>query len=110
MEANDAEAILEATEELVREVIERNGLAADQMVSCIFTCTADLNAEFPAVAARRLGLDGVPLLCTREIDVPGALPRTIRLMLHCYAEPARTPQHVYLRGAAVLRRDLEAAQ
>ena len=110
MEANDADAILGATEELVREVIGRNSLAADQMVSCIFTCTGDLDAEFPAVAARRLGLDGVPLLCAREIDVPGSLPRTIRLMLHCYAEPERPAEHVYLREAVALRRDLEAAQ
>ena len=110
MDANDADAILDATEELVREVIGRNGLAPEQMVSCIFTCTEDLNAEFPAVAARRLGLNGVPLLCTREIDVPGSLPRTIRLMLHCYADPERPAQHVYLREAVALRRDLEAAQ
>jgi chorismate mutase len=81
------------------------------MVSCIFTCTNDLDAEFPAVAARRIGLNTVPLLCAREIDVPGSLPRVIRLMLHCYA-PAEAPpaRHVYLRDAAVLRRDLEGAQ
>ena len=107
---NDAEAILEATEELMREVIGRNSLAPDQMVSCIFTCTADLDAEFPAVAARRLGLEGVPLLCAREIAVPGSLPRTIRLLLHCYAEPDAPARHVYLREAVALRRDLEAAQ
>ena len=72
------------------------------MVSCIFTCTDDLDAEFPAVAARNIGLSGVPLLCAREIDVPGALPRVIRLLLHCYAEPgAPSPQHVYLREARV---------
>ncbi len=110
MQDNDAEAILEATEELMREVIGRNSLAPDQMVSCIFTCTADLDAEFPAVAARRLGLDGVPLLCAREIAVPGSLPRTIRLLLHCYAEPDAPARHVYLREAVALRRDLEAAQ
>ncbi len=110
MQDNDAEAILEATEELMREVIGRNSLAPDQMVSCIFTCTADLDAEFPAVAARRLGLEGVPLLCAREIAVPGSLPRTIRLLLHCYAEPDAPARHVYLREAVALRRDLEAAQ
>ena len=71
-----------ATEELVREVMERNEIVPEHMVSCIFTCTPDLDAEFPAVAARNLGLSGVPLLCTRELDVPGALPRVIRLMLH----------------------------
>ena len=89
--------------------MERNALAPEDMVSCIFTCTDDLNAEFPAVAARHLGLSGVPLLCAREIDVPGALPRVIRLLLHCYADdPAGSPR--YLREAVALRRDLEGAQ
>jgi chorismate mutase len=111
VEKNDADAILDGTEELVREVMERNRLHPDDMVSCIFTCTNDLNAEFPAVAARRLGLSSVPLLCAREIDVPGALPRVIRLLLHCYAaEGAAEPRHVYLHEARALRRDLEAAQ
>ncbi len=108
--ANDPDAILSATEELVREVMERNGLDPEHMVSRIFTCTNDLDAEFPAVAARRLGLDGVPLLCAREIDVAGALPRVIRLMVHCYADEGRAVQHVYLRDAVGLRRDLEGAQ
>ena len=107
---NDAESIVEGTQELVREVMGRNGLAADDLVSCIFTCTPDLNAEFPAVAARGLGLGAVPLICAQEIDVPGALPRVIRLMAHCHVEDGRQPQHVYLRDAAALRRDLEAAQ
>ena len=107
---NEADAILAATEELVRAVLERNALQTDDLVSCIFTCTADLDAEFPAVAARRLGLDGVPLLCAREIDVPGAVPRVIRLLVHCYRPEAAAPQHVYLRDAGALRRDLEAAQ
>ena len=110
VEENEPDAILSATEELVREVMERNSLGADQMVSCIFTCTDDLDAEFPAVAARRLGLSSVPLLCAREIDVPGALPRVIRLLLHCYAEPDSEPRHVYLREAESLRRDLQGAQ
>ena len=110
VDRNDAESILEGTEELVREVMERNGLSPDDLVSCIFTCTDDLDAEFPAVAARRLGLGAVPLLCAREMDVPGALPRVIRLMVHCYADPDAEAQHVYLRGAAGLRRDLEGAQ
>jgi len=108
VDANEADAIVSATEELVREVMNRNELAPEDLVSCIFTCTPDLDAEFPAVAARGLGLSAVPLLCAREIDVPGALPRVIRLMLHCYADgPAR---HVYLREAVSLRRDLEGAQ
>ena len=107
---NDADQILDATEELVRAVMDRNALAPDQLVSCIFTCTDDLNAEFPAVAARRLGLSAVPLLCAREVDVPGSMPRVIRLMLHCYPPDGTEPQHVYLREAVALRRDLEGAQ
>lgn len=111
VDRNDAEAIMNATEELVSEVIARNRIATGDMVSCIFTCTGDLDAEFPAVAARRLGLSAVPLLCAREIDVPGSMPRVIRLMLHCYAgEDGSDPQHVYLRDAVALRRDLEGAQ
>jgi chorismate mutase len=107
---NDADAILAATEELVHEVMERNALRIEEMVSCIFTVTDDLDAEFPAVATRRLGLSSVPLLCAREISVPGSLPRVIRLLLHCYADPDTDAQHVYLREAVSLRRDLEHAQ
>lgn len=107
---NDPEAILSATEELVDAVMERNGIGAEDMVSCIFTCTEDLDAEFPAVAARRLGLGAVPLLCAREIGVPGAMPRVIRLMLHCYPPTDAEPHHVYLREAVDLRRDLQGAQ
>jgi chorismate mutase len=110
VERNDAESILDATRELMRELMGRNGIVPDQMVSCIFTCTGDLDAQFPAVAARDLGLDGVPLLCTREIDVPGALERVIRVLLHYYGDGDHKAQHVYLREAKVLREDLEAAQ
>jgi chorismate mutase len=108
--ANEADAILEATEELVAAVMELNALEPDDLVSCIFTCTDDLDAEFPAVAARRIGLSSVPLLCAREVSVPGALPRVIRLMLHCYADEGAEPQHVYLREAVSLRKDLHGAQ
>ena len=110
VDANEKDAILDGTEELVRAVMERNGLAPEDMVSCIFTVTGDLDAAFPAEAARRLGLSSVPLLCAREIDVRDAVPRVIRLLLHCYAEDGAPAQHVYLRDAAALRRDLEAAQ
>ena len=110
VDGNERDAILDGTEELVREVMERNALAADDIVSCLFTCTDDLDAEFPAVAARRLGLSAVPLLCAREIGVPSALPRVIRLMVHCYAASDSEPRHVYLRDAVALRRDLEGAQ
>jgi chorismate mutase len=107
---NDASSILAATEELIREVMERNGLVEGNLVSCIFTATDDLDAEFPAVAARRLGLTRVPLLCSREIPVRGALPRVIRLLLHYHADEAHRPVHVYLHEARALRGDLDAAQ
>jgi chorismate mutase len=108
--ANQASAILEATDVLIRELMARNSLTADSMVSCIFTLTDDLNAEFPAVAARRLGLDRVPLLCAREVPVPGSLPRVIRALVHYYAPEDHVPNHVYLGDARVLRRDLDSAQ
>jgi chorismate mutase len=108
--SNNPETIVEATEELMRELIERNDLTPERMVSCIFTSTHDLNAEFPAVAARKLGLDTVPLLCAREIDVPGAMPSVIRALVHYYAPADHTPAHAYLGEAQDLRSDLKAAQ
>ncbi len=108
--ANEADAILDATEALMHELLGRNGLETGDLVSCLFTLTPDLNAEFPAVAAREIGLSAVPLMCAREIDVPGSLPRVIRLMVHCYADEGAPVQHVYLREAVALRRDLEGAQ
>lgn len=110
VDENDSGAILQATEELLRELMARNELEPEAMVSCIFTCTTDLDADFPAVAARSIGLSGVPLLCAREMEVPGALERVIRVMVHCYADPGREAQHVYLRGAVQLRKDLHGAQ
>jgi chorismate mutase len=110
VEANEAEAILARTEELMHEVMERNALEPEAFVSCIFTATIDLDAEFPAVAARRIGLDRVPLLCAREIDRPGALPRIIRVLVHYHAAEDHQPRHVYLGEAKALRADLEAAQ
>jgi chorismate mutase len=110
VERNEAQPILDATDELVRELLERNRLDRESVVSVIFTLTPDLDAEFPAVAARRLGLDRVPLLCAQEIAVPGALPRVIRVLVHYYAPDGHRPRHVYLRDAAGLRADLESAQ
>jgi chorismate mutase len=109
-EANTAEAILAATEELLRELIERNALEPEAMVSCLFTTTDDLDAEFPAVAARDLGLTAVPLMCCREIPVPGSMPRVIRVMLHFYGPAGHEPEHVYVGEAQNLRTDLHAAQ
>jgi chorismate mutase len=108
--SNDNDAILEATEELMRELIDRNGLEADRMVSCIFTSTHDLNAEFPAVAARNVGLNEVPLLCAQEIDVPGAMRSVIRVLVQYYAAGDHEPAHVYIGEAQELRSDLHAAQ
>ena len=107
---NTAEAILKATDTLMREILSRNALESDQLVSCIFTLTPDLDAEFPAVAAREMGLSMVPLLCAREIPVPGSLPRVIRVLMHCYPPDNLEPQHVYLGAARELRLDLEGAQ
>lgn len=110
VESNDVDAIVDGTEELMRELMSRNELEPERMVSCIFTATADLNAEFPAVAARRLGLEHVPLLCSRELDVPGAMRGVVRVMAHYYASADHTPRHTYLGEAQDLRADLHAAQ
>jgi chorismate mutase len=109
-QANEPAAITAATEELMRELIERNRLEPEAMVSCLFTTTEDLDAEFPATAARGLGLTAVPLLCCREIPVPGSMPRVIRVMLHFYGPVGMSPAHVYVGEAQKLRADLSAAQ
>jgi chorismate mutase len=110
VESNTADAILGSTEELMRELMARNELEPPSLVSCIFTVTEDLDAEFPAVAARNIGLNAVPLLCAQEIAVPGSLARVIRVLVHYYADEDHQPRHVYLRDARVLRADLESAQ
>jgi chorismate mutase len=107
---NDASAILDATSELMQAIVHRNALAPADVVSCIFTVTDDLDAEFPAKAARALGFERVPLLCAREIPVPGSMPRVIRVLIHYHAEAEHRPEHVYLREAAALRTDLQSAQ
>ncbi len=107
VDANQRAAILEATTELVNEVMTRNNLVTDEVISVVFTATPDLTAEFPALAARKIGFQDVPLLCATEIDVPGALPRVVRLLMHVESGlPRERLQHVYLRGAAVLRLDI----
>lgn len=107
MDADDREAILLGTSELVAEVLRRNGLDAADLISIVFTATPDLTAEFPAYAARLMGLTDVPLLCTTEIAVPGAMPRVLRLLAHVETDLARADiRHPYLRGAAALRTDL----
>lgn len=110
VESNEAAAIRAATTELMGEIMRRNPITPESAVSCIFTATEDLDAEFPAVAARAIGFDSVPLLCAREIPVPGAMARVIRVLIHYHAEEEHVPAHVYLGGAKALRADLHAAQ
>lgn len=107
VDADDRDEVLAATRELVSTVMERNGLDGEQLISILFTATPDLVSEFPALAARELGLGDVPLMCATEIDVPHALPRVLRLMAHVETERPRSEiAHVYLRGATALRRDI----
>ena len=107
VDADERDEILGATTELLQTVLERNGLGPDDLISVIFTATSDLRAEFPAYAARQMGITDVPLLCAGEIDVPDAMPRVLRLLAHVETDLTRQDvRHVYLRGAAGLRTDL----
>jgi chorismate mutase len=107
VDANGRADILDGTTELVTEVMTRNSLVPDDVISVVFTATPDLTAEFPALAARKIGFHDVPLLCASEIDVPGAMPRVIRLLMHIEtAKPKAALEHVYLRGAVALRLDI----
>ncbi|HVL80046.1 MAG TPA: chorismate mutase [Actinomycetota bacterium] len=101
IDADSREDVVSGTQTLLRELLDRNDLAPDDLVSIVFTATDDIHAEFPAAAARLMGLD-VPLLCARELDVTSSLavPRCIRVLVHCYAE--RRPQPVYLNDASRL--------
>ena len=107
IDEDERSQVLDATTELIREVLERNALTQEDLVSIVFTATPDLTSEFPAYAARQLGFVDVPLMCATEISVAGAMPRVIRLLAHVETDLARADvKHVYLRGAAALRRDL----
>ena len=107
VDANDRDSILEGTAELVTAVMTRNDLTPDDVISVLFTVTPDLTAEFPALAARKLGFHAVPLMCATEIPVKTAMPRVVRLMAHVETDrPRAQVQHVYLRGAVALRQDI----
>jgi chorismate mutase len=107
VDGNERAAILDGTTDLVTEVMTRNGLVPDDVISVVFTTTPDLTAEFPALAARKIGFHDVPLLCASEIAVPGAMPRVVRLLMHVEtAKPRSELEHVYLRGAVALRLDI----
>ena len=110
VERDDAALILSATRGLLLEMVERNAITVDDIVSAVFTLTPDLHSQFPAIAARELGWTDVALLCTMEIPVPGALERTIRVMLHVeFEEPRSAVAHVYLGATASLRPDRSAS-
>jgi len=109
---DSAAGILSATSELLQEVLEKNKITDfEEIVSAIFTTTADLTSAFPAEAARSLGMDQVPLLCSCEIPVKGSMPRCIRILLHVNTEKKQSEMvHIYLRDAKKLRPDIDAAQ
>ena len=108
LEADEREHLLERVTEMVRGVMEANALDVDDFVSIIFTATSDLHAEFPAYAARQLGFHDVPLICARELEIAGSMPRVVRMMAHVDTDRSRQQiTHVYLHGAAALRRDLD---
>jgi chorismate mutase len=107
IDRDDRDILLAGASELVTAVLDRNGISPDDLVSVIFTATPDLRSDFPAYAARQIGITDVPLLCATEIDVPGAMPRVLRLLAHFETDLARGDiRHVYLHGAAALRTDL----
>ncbi|MHB2027618.1 MAG: chorismate mutase [Acidimicrobiales bacterium] len=104
---NSVSEITEVTQELLLAMLERNGISHDDVVSVVFTTTPDLTATFPAAAARGIGFGNIALLCASEINVPGAMALTIRVLLHAYTQRARSDlRHVYLRNAQSLRDDL----
>lgn len=100
--------VLEATERLLRAMLERNRVETENLISVLFTATEDLSSAFPAEAARRMGLGAVPLMCAREIPVVGAMPSVVRVLMHFHTDlTLNEVQHVYLDGAETLRDDLE---
>jgi chorismate mutase len=107
LEEDVREHMLDRVAEMVTGVMEANDLAVDDFISVIFTATSDLVSEFPAYAARRLGFGEVPLVCARELEVEGSMPRVVRMLAHVETDRPRAEiTHVYLHGAAALRRDL----
>lgn len=107
LDSDTREHMLERVAEMVTDVMESNGLEVDDFISVIFTATSDLVSEFPAYAARRLGFGDIPLLCARELEIDGSMPRVVRMMAHVETDlPRADVTHCYLHGAAALRKDL----
>lgn len=108
LQSDTRDHMLDRVAEMVRGVMDANGLGVDDFISIVFTATDDLHAEFPAYAARLLGFHDVPLICARELEVEGSMPRVVRMLAHVESHLARAEiTHVYLHGAATLRRDLD---
>ena len=106
-EDDDREHMLDRVAEMVLDVMRANGLEVDDFISVIFTATSDLHSEFPAYAARQLGFVDVPLICARELEIEGSMPRVVRMMAHVESDlPRAEITHCYLHGAAALRSDL----
>jgi chorismate mutase len=107
LDADERDHMLDRVDEMVREVMKSNELGVDDFISIIVPATSDLHAEFPAYAARLLGFTDVPLICARELEIEGSMPRVVRMMAHVETDLSRQEvTHVYLHGAAALRRDL----
>lgn len=107
LDADERDHLLDRVAEMVTDVMTANGLDVDDFISVIFTATSDLHSEFPAYAARQLGFGEVPLICARELEIEGSMPRVVRMMAHVETDlPKADVTHVYLHGAAALRRDL----
>jgi chorismate mutase len=107
LDQDDREHMLQRVAEMVLDAMDANGLEVDDFISVIFTATSDLVSEFPAYAARQLGFGDVPLLCARELEIESSMPRVVRMLAHIETDlPRADVTHVYLHGAAALRRDL----
>jgi chorismate mutase len=107
LETDARDHMLDRVAEMVRDVMEANELGVGDFISIVFTATSDLHSEFPAYAARQLGFDDVPLICARELEIDGSMPRVVRMLAHVETDLMRQDiTHVYLHGAAALRRDL----
>jgi chorismate mutase len=107
LQHDDAAEMADAVTELLSELISRNAVSTDDLISVLFTSTPDLHSAFPAAAARGVGLADVPLICAQEIDVTGAMEKVVRVMMHVQTSKARAEiKHVYLRGAEALRQDI----
>jgi chorismate mutase len=107
LQYDDAAEMADAVTELLSELISRNAVSTDDLISVLFTSTPDLHSAFPAAAARGVGLADVPLICAQEIDVTGAMEKVVRVMMHVQTSKARADiKHVYLRGAEALRQDI----